>query len=337
MKRLPVLLLVLASALVPARGSADSGDEAASTELFNAGRESMRRGDYAAACPKFAESARLKPSVGALAKLAECEEREQKLVSAYTRWKQALNLARAMGDGRTADVERQLARLDGLVPKLRIVAGADMPQDAVIRVDDLTLSTAGLGVALPVELGKHVVAASAPHSKPWSTTVDVREPGATVSVTLPALEGTQQAPDEPAGAARAGDGGSQARPVTLPLGTSAPGTGGRSGAWRTAGIAIAGTGLAAAAAGGVLGGYALRQRDQAHCAGTVCPDDSSAGTLRSAKSAADVSTALLIGGGALFATGVVVWAVAHPPQGAPQVGVVPLPGGAMIAAGWEVR
>jgi hypothetical protein len=59
--------------------------------------------------------------------------------------------------------------------------------------------------------------------------------------------------------------------------------------------------------------------------------------LRSAKSAADVSTALLIGGGALFATGVVVWAVAHPGQGSPQVGVLPLPGGGMIAAGWEVR
>jgi hypothetical protein len=337
MKRLPVVFLVLASALVAVRSSAaDSGDEAASTELFNAGRESMRHGDYAAACPKFAESARLKPSVGALAKLAECEEHERKLVGAYTRWKQALNLARALGDARTADVERQLARLDGLVPKLRIVSGPDIPQDAVIRVDELTLSTAGLGVALPVELGKHVVAASAPHTKPWSTTVDVHEPGATVSVTLPALEGTSQAPDEPGGALLAGDRGSRVHPVVPPL-ASGGSTGSRSGGWRTAGIAVAGMGLAAAAVGGVLGGYALRQRDQAHCAGTVCPDDASAGMLRSAKTAADVSTGLLIGGGALFTSGVVMWAVGRPAQGAPQVGVVPLPGGAMISAGWEVR
>jgi hypothetical protein len=338
MKHLPVAWLVLVAALVPARSSAaDAGDEAASTELFDAGRESMRHGDYATACPKFAESARLKPTVGALAKLAECEEHERRLVSSYTRWRQALNLARALGDARVAEVERQMARVDGLVPKLRLVAGADMPQDAVIRVDDLTLSPAGLGVALPVDLGKHVVTASSPHTKRWSTTVDVHEPGATVSVTLPALEGAQHAPDDPGVVPLGGEGASHARLVTPPIAPGASASGSRSGGWRIVGIAAAGTGLAAAAAGGVLGGYALRQRDQAHCVGTVCPDDSSAGLLRSAKSAADVSTALLVGGGALFATGVVVWAVAHPGQGSPQVGVVPLPGGAMIAAGWEVR
>jgi hypothetical protein len=337
MKPFPIVSLALATALVtPPSFADDAGDEAASTELFNAGRESMRRGEYAAACPKFAESARLKPSVGALAKLAECEEHERRLVSAYTRWKQALNLARNLGDARAADVERQLARLDSQVPKLRVVAGADLPPDAVIRVDDLTLSTAGLGVALPVELGQHIVAASAPHAKPWSTTVDVHDPGATVSVTLPPLEAIRPSSDQPGTSAPAGERASLARPVTGSLFSASPATGGRSGGWRTAGIAAAGTGLAAAVAGGVLGGYALRQRDDAHCAGTVCPDDPSAGMLRSAKSAADVSTALLIGGGALFATGVVVWAVARPGSGTPQVGVLPLPGGGMIAAGWEV-
>jgi hypothetical protein len=338
MKHIPVVLLALAAALVtPCSFADDAGDEAASTELFNAGRESMRRGEYAAACPKFAESARLKPSVGALAKLAECEEHERRLVSAYTRWKQALNLARNLGDARAADVERQLARLDGQVPKLRVVAGADMPPDAVIRVDDLTLSTAGLGVAFPVEMGQHIVAASAPHTRPWSTTVDVHDPGATVSVTVPSLEAIGPSPDQPGTSAVTGDRPTQARHVPGPFTSLSPATGGRSGGWRTAGIAAAGTGLAAAVAGGVLGGFALRQRDEAHCVGTVCPDDPSAGMLRSAKSAADVSTALLIAGGTLFATGVVVWAVAHPGSGTPQVGVMPLPGGGMIAAGWEVR
>jgi hypothetical protein len=180
--------LVLALGLVwPASAAADGEDEAASTELFNAGRDLMRKGDYAAACPKLADSARLKPTVGALAKLAECEEHERHLVSAFTRWKQALNLSRSIGDERTPDVEREVARLDRLVPKVRLVASAPLPLDSVIRVDDVKLSAAGLGVPLPVEPGHHTISVTAPHAKPWSTNVDVGADGATALITLSAL------------------------------------------------------------------------------------------------------------------------------------------------------
>ena len=41
------------------------------TELFNAGRDLMTAGNFAAACPKLAESARLDVKVGTLGKLAE--------------------------------------------------------------------------------------------------------------------------------------------------------------------------------------------------------------------------------------------------------------------------
>ena len=101
-----LLVLALLGPVAPTVARAD--DEAVATQLFNAGRDLMKQGDYASACPKLAESARLKPTVGALARLAACEEHEKRLVSAYTRWQQALNVA-ALG-GRRARRRRRPRR-----------------------------------------------------------------------------------------------------------------------------------------------------------------------------------------------------------------------------------
>jgi hypothetical protein len=333
----PLAALALSLAW-PAFASADSQDEAASTELFNAGRDLMRRGDYAAACPKLADSARLKPTVGALAKLAECEEHEKRLVSAYTRWMQALNLARSIGDDRAAEVEREVSRLDRVVPKVHLVASSPLPPETVIRVDDLALSTAGLGVPLPVELGRHVVAESAPHAKPWSTTIEVTEPGGTTSVTLPALEPVEEpraaGRDGAAlgtGSPRPGDSRAVGSPFTE---LASPGAPRKSALWRTVGLATAAAGVGALAAGGVFGVDALRRRDDAHCAGTVCPDRASAATLQSAKTSADWSTGLLIAGGVLAAGGIGVWILARDAQGVVRVGVTACLGGMALAGRW---
>jgi hypothetical protein len=189
-----VLVIALAFATAAPVHASDAEDEAASTELFNAGRDLMKRGDYAAACPKLAESARLRPTVGALAKLAECEEHEKRLVSAYTRWQQALNLARSRRDERVPDVEREVARIDRIVPKLRITMTHALPEDAEIRVDEVALGPAGAGVPLAVEPGRHTVRASAPHKRTWSTTVDTAADGETTSVSVPELEDAPSLP-----------------------------------------------------------------------------------------------------------------------------------------------
>src|SRR5260370_30941466 len=114
---------------------ARADDEAAATELFNTGRDLRKAGDCGAACPKLAESVRLKPTVGALAKLAACDEHEKRLANARARWQQALNLARAVGDNRAAEVEREVARIDAVVPKVTFAAQAALPEGAVIRLD----------------------------------------------------------------------------------------------------------------------------------------------------------------------------------------------------------
>jgi hypothetical protein len=67
---------VLASAVLAWSGIARAQAESSSTAetLFREGREAVKRGDYAVACPKFAESQRLDPANGTLLNLALCEE-----------------------------------------------------------------------------------------------------------------------------------------------------------------------------------------------------------------------------------------------------------------------
>jgi hypothetical protein len=300
---LAISAAVLALATPLAARAGDAEDEAAATQLFDAGRDMMKSGDYARACPKLAESARLKPTVGALAKLAECEEHERRLVSAYARWKQSLNLARTTGDERVGDVERELARIDALVPKLLVAASGALPSDAAIRVDAIEMSVAGLGVPLAVEPGHHVVQVTAPRKRAWSTAVDTVANGATTPVTIPALE---DAGASIAVSPLAPTPASLAEPPAL----SSDARRGSS-TWRALGLVAAGAGLGAVIAGGALGIDAIRKRDSAGCPGSVCPDEASAAELNGAKSSANWSTALLASGGALVAGGLFVWWVAR--------------------------
>ena len=318
MKGWPVALAVgLTWALACPARAGDGTDKAAATELFDAGRDMMKQGDYAGACPKLAESARLEPTVGALAKLAECEEHEHRLVSAYGRWKQALNLARSAGDERAGDVEKEVARIDAIVPKLQITATGALSPDTVIRVDSVELGPAGLGVALAVEPGPHALQASAPHKTTWSTTVETKADGATTPVTIPVLEDVRPVLAPP--------------PPPPPLFTPQPAPpppSGHASAWPTVGLVTAGAGVVAVGVGAALGFVAMGQRNDAGCPGNVCPDDAHASTLRGAKGTADVSTALFIVGGALLGGGLATWWLSSGPAHG-QTGVLFTPAGAI--------
>ena len=309
------LSLGLASAIASPAAAGDEVDQAAATELFNAGRDMMKRGEYGAACPKLAESVRLQPTVGALAKLGECEEHEHRLVTAYARWQQALNLARGTGDERVGDVERELARLDAIVPKVRVVAQGPLPEGTTIRVDAVELGPAGVGVPLPVEAGPHSVQASEPRKVTWSTTVQTAADGATTTVTIPVLEDAPAPAPPPTPAP-------PAPPLAAPAPAAPPSP------WPAVGLAAAGVGLASVAVGSVLGVEAMHQRDEAGCPGNVCPGYDAADTLRSAKSAANWSTALFIAGGALVGGGISVWWLTRD-HGSSAAAVLFTPGGAV--------
>src|SRR5271156_3731975 len=57
--------------------------------LFNAGRSLLDAGEYADACPKFAESQKLAPGLGVTLYLADCYERLGRTHSALMEFKRA--------------------------------------------------------------------------------------------------------------------------------------------------------------------------------------------------------------------------------------------------------
>lgn len=278
--------------------AAQSQEEALATELFNAARDLMAAGRLAEACPKLVESARLAQKVGTLGKLAECEEKLGQLVRARARWQQAMNLARAQGDERLPIVERELARVDGIVPKLLVSVAGKPPTGLVIRVDGVELGASGVGMPLPLDPGPHTVSVSATGKQPWTASVALKADGATAPLTVPSLKDAE-APRAPV----AGDdtdkqeGGARRSPLAI------------------TGMVAAGTGVLALGAGTVFGVRAqskLAESNEQGCVGDRCTPEAAA-TRDEARAAGNVATALFIAGGALAAGGIVLWLLAPEP------------------------
>jgi hypothetical protein len=284
-------------------------DAALATELFNAGRDLMKDAQYAAACPKLAESARLDVKVGTLARLAECDERLGHVAVARSHWQQALNLARSSGDPRAAHVESELTRIDRVVPKIEIVFSGEPPRDLVLELDDVQLGVASLGVKLPVEPGPHTLRASTPGKRPAIVAIDVAADGAVSRVILPALVSDAD-PVPPVATSPASSPSSAPPPDAVPRESSAP--------WRTVGLASAGVGVVAIGVGSVFGVMAKSKRDDSYaqpggCVNDDCPP-AAARTREDARSAGNTATVFFVAGGILAAAGVTMFLVAPAPS-----------------------
>jgi hypothetical protein len=314
------LLLVLAA---PAR--ADAPDASAATELFNAGRDAMKSGDYRAACPKLAESARLDAKVGTLARLAECEEKLGNVASARGHWQQAVNLARAGHDDRLAHAEEELARIDRVVPKVLFVVEGDAPPDLVIQIDVLHVGLGSLGVPLPVDPGTHAISASAAGRTPWSTSLVAEADGAVTTVRVPALATVRGALETPSVQVGSSAAASPLRAVGLIVG----------------GVGVVGMGVSAAFA--VVAKQKLDESNSGPgaCLGNSCPR-TGFDARTDARTAGDFATVFLIAGGTLAASGLVTWLVAPrrrtEASGSARIEVAPSAGpgaaGLTLRGGW---
>src|SRR5262249_12581297 len=153
---------------------------------------------YAEACPKLQAAAKLYAGSGVLLNLGDCYEHAGRTASAWTEFREAAYAA--TGAGRADDLAEANRRQAALEPRLsrltiRVAHGAP---DLVVRRDGKVVDVAAWGTALPVDPGAHALSAEASGRAPWSASVSVTEPGATVVVDVPELAPAASSSSPPA-------------------------------------------------------------------------------------------------------------------------------------------
>lgn len=252
--------------------------------LFKQGRELAEKGQWAQACPLFAEAHRQEPkAVGVLLNLAECYKQTGKPASAWEAYNEAEFLAKKENNNDRAQfAHNEAAALEPKLSKLRINA-KDTPGLTIHR-DDKDVAKGLWGTAIPVDPGEHKIEATAPGYSVWSTTIKIGPERDMQVIEIPAL-------------------------VKEALPPPPPGTGPNP-ALRPAAFAVGGVGVAGLVLGGVFGGLAMSSKSELQklCPNNACPaGNGGQDKLASAKTKGLISTVGFSVGGAALATGVVLF------------------------------
>jgi hypothetical protein len=180
---------LVASSIVAAATTARADSIQVAQETFERGRQLMAEKKFAEACAAFEQSQRLDPEFGTLYNLATCDEEIGKLATAW-------NLYREVARGDQNKTRRQVAsdlaaKLAPRVPKL-VVDVPSAPAGLVVTIDG-TDSSRLVGIEVRVDLGDHVVVATAPGFRERRETVRTAREGTTDKLSL-ALERAEVAP-----------------------------------------------------------------------------------------------------------------------------------------------
>jgi hypothetical protein len=294
------VVLGLLFAASPARAQSSA---ARAQALFDDGVAALDRKEYATAIEKLSESARLEPGVGVRLYLAEAEERAGLLASAWAEFVAAESLARQTPTKENLErAELAKKRAAALAPRLATLAitVAARPEGLRVVRDDAEVAAAEWDSPFPVDRGRHVVRATAPGKRSWSSTVDVLRDADRVRVVVPALE------DEPA-VAQAPTADSPPPPVADSGGSS-----------RIVPLVLGGVGLAALGVGTAFGIATLSKASDVKA---MCPAyptcdpaqrDAVTSSNTSAQHTATVSTVALVVGVVAVGAAVVLWISGSP-------------------------
>lgn len=280
-------------------GALAQGDAAAAEQLYKEAKALTKKGDYAAACPKFEASYKLDKGLGTLVNLADCHERVGKLASAWAEWNEAHDLAkRDKDDVRAKFAAERRDKIEPKLPKLQINVKNPVESLAVYRGDS-KIEAATYGAALAVDPGDVVVSVRRGEQVLKSETVTAKaSQTASVELDLAALDAEFPPPKV-------------APPPTTPAPAPAPTPPPRrppppSGSQKTIGFVVGGVGVVALVTAGVLEGMALSKKSKAdepdQCVNGYCSPNGFQ-TIEDAKDLATIGQWVGIGGVLLTAVG----------------------------------
>lgn len=306
-----VTLAGVASAQAPAHVSR-------AETLFQEGRQLVREGRYAEACPKLEESQRLDPAPGTRLNLADCWEHAGRTASAQREFLAVAESSEKSGEKERAAIARARAKqLENRVTSLALLVPpeARLPGLQLFQ-NSLPVSEAEWGTARPVDPGSFVIEARAPGRRGYRSAFALRADGAVHNLTIPKLV--------------------EENALVV---TPAEDTVATKGQWlERAGIGLAGLGVIGIAAGTVLGVRAVslyhRSQDEGCDARDVCPSDALE-TRRSAIHTGNASSVSFVVGGVLLAggAGLYVWGTRERSRerASLSASVAPLEGGAFAS------
>lgn len=301
-------------------------DKALAVQLFDEAERLVTSGDYAHACPKYAESERLDPQLGVLLYLAECYEKNGQLASAWGSFRAAMEIAEQRGDARASMARSRSQALSSRVSRLVIEVPAEARAPGlVVKRDGAPVAETLWGSGVAVDPGTHRVSAEAPNRRSFEREVSVTGEGTEARVAL--------IPLEPLPVEQQGGGTSAAPAATVSDGSTQ----------RIAALGVGGLGLVGIGVGGFFG---LSAQSSASDSNELCNAKNVCTTkgddLRDqAKSKALVATIATGIGAAALAGAAVLWFTAPAPSAAPRaerttrpaVGLRADPNGASLLVG----
>jgi hypothetical protein len=257
-----------------AQAESTAEDRAMAEVLFRDGKALMNAGNPSAACPKLAESQRLDPGGGTQLLLGLCLEAEGQLASAWVELNEALSMAQRDGN----QVREGLARdhIDALLPRLIriefVFAAADSLKGLVIMHDGREIPEAAWSTELPLDPGIHRFVFEALGHKSVELEVEVAGEGKVIPVVVPQLERVAEDMKSIPVREVSPDKAAERLPQKLneepqvesmrSLGMSTQ---------RVVGYSLGGVGLAALAAGSILGVRAISLNNRVE---NACPEPS---------------------------------------------------------------
>ena len=252
---------------VTARGQTRT---AVADALFREARELMAAGNYARACPKFAESHRLDPATGTLLNLGNCYRKRGKTASSYLAFEEALGAARReKRNDRMAYAKKQIAELEPLLSFLTVRVGANARlQGLQVLVNGVELRQEAWGTSIPTDPGEVLVQASAPGRRAWQVKLELGAGADTQSAEVPLLKKVDvgaTAPTPPLVPAKRSVAATADREPRMDTDARSP----------TLGYVVGGAGLVALGVGSYFGVQALSKWDDrnAHCDEDGCDAD----------------------------------------------------------------
>lgn len=180
----------------PGETSAPTHDDPAK-RLFEEGRNLAKEGRYEEACPKLEESQRLRPGVGTLFNLADCNAKLGKTATAHRQFLEVAEKTAAEGEVEREKVAREKAA--ELEPRLMKVAlsVASASASLEVQIDGRVIPREEFAAPIALDPGSHTIGARAPGEDPFSTTVELTEEGSVTKVEIPIGGESTTVPEEP--------------------------------------------------------------------------------------------------------------------------------------------